>query len=301
MEWQTIFQIQIVAVIKWMAFMLGYFWLHSLLLTVYKEQRQAIQQIGLIIVCSISLPLIQNSFETMLTIIGLIETGLKALLPIVVALFTVLQVLFTLGAWSAPFVVVANGFLLVCKQFLVPLLYVVFLLQIVSRIATPFSLLKASTFLKRTIFSAISIALFLMTSFVAFSSAAISSMSTFGQTAKKLLEQNIPLIGSLLNEGLLMMKQFVSIPLTISGAMAVGALLISLSIPVMKLFILTVSFYLMSAVSEPLDSGQISNLLEDFGAVTLLMCGIAIVVAIAIVCNSFLLFVFLQWMTGRVL
>mgnify|MGYP003366936596 CR=1 FL=1 len=301
MEWQTIFQIQIVAVIKWMAFMLGYFWLHSLLLTVYKEQRQAIQQIGLIIVCSISLPLIQNSFETMLTIIGLIETGLKALLPIVVALFTVLQVLFTLGAWSAPFVVVANGFLLVCKQFLVPLLYVVFLLQIVSRIATPFSLLKASTFLKRTIFSAISIALFLMTSFVAFSTAAISSMSTFGQTAKKLLEQNIPLIGSLLNEGLLMMKQFVSIPLTISGAMAVGALLISLSIPVMKLFILTVSFYLMSAVSEPLDSGQISNLLEDFGAVTLLMCGIAIVVAIAIVCNSFLLFVFLQWMTGRVL
>lgn len=301
MEWQVIFQLQLVAVIKWMALMLGYFWLHSVLLTVYREQRQAIQQIGLVVVCSMSLPLIQNSFETMVTIIGLIETGLKALLPIVIALFSVLQVLFTLGAWSAPFVVVANGFLLICKQLLVPLLYVVFLLQIVSRIAAPFSLLKASTFLKRTIFSAISIALFLMTSFVAFSTAAISSMSTFGQTAKRLLEQNIPLIGSLLNEGLLMMKQFVSVPLTLSGALAVGALLISLTIPVMKLFILTIGFYIMSAVSEPLDSGQISNLLEDFGAVTLLMCGVAVVVAIAIVCNSFLLFVFIQWMTGRVL
>lgn len=300
MEWQQIFQLQLVAVLKWMALMLGYFWLHSVLLTVYREQRHAIQQIGLVVVCSLSLPLIQDSFETMLTIIGLIETGLKALLPIVVALFSVLQVLFTLGAWSAPFVVVANGFLLICKQFLVPLLYVVFLLQIVSRIAAPFSLLKAATFLKRTIFSAISIALFLMTSFVAFSTAAISSLSTFGQTAKKLLEQNIPLIGSLLNEGLLMMKQFVSVPLTLSGAMAVGALLLSLLIPVMKLFILMVGFYVMGAVSEPLDSGQISNLLEDFGSVAMLMCGLAIVVAIAIVCNSFLLFVFIQWMTGRV-
>jgi len=299
MEFLSHFNIPIVSIFRWMIQIVCLLWLHTLLLAMYPKVDKILQNILVLVVFILSTPFIVQAFEMMQQLVSIITTFIESIIPILIALFSFFQAVFSLGAWSPTIILIANSFIFLCEKLLLPALLVVFIFQMISRISPQISLFKAATFLRRTILSVISISMFLITSVVAVSTSAIASISTFGQTTKRILEQNIPLIGSLLNDGILMMKNFLSIPVTISGAVLIGTMLVSISIPVIKLLIISISFFLMGAVAEPLGSGQVSNLLDDIGRVLLVMCGVAVVVALSFVFNGFLIFLFLQWVLGR--
>ena len=109
----------------------------------------------------------------------------------------------------------------------------------------------------------------------------------------------MPIIGSLLVEGMSMLKNFQSTATTVTGFTTITALVLMSFYPAASLLIKAFTFKLAGAIAEPFVDGRISQLLDDIGKTLFILCAIGLVLAIGFIVIWLLLFFIVQIGTGK--
>ena len=107
---------------------------------------------------------------------------------------------------------------------------------------------------------------------------------------KRVLEQSIPLVGSMLVQAVGAIKKAQIVAGGAIGATAIITFVTALSIPLLFLVIRALSFKLLSIISEPLMPARISGFFEDISKTLFVICGIVALVFVSVVIIVILLF-----------
>ena len=146
----------------------------------------------------------------------------------------------------------------------------------------------------------IAASILLLSSVLTFSSVAFFSIQdTLANPLKKVIEQNVPIIGSLLVEGMSLLKKFQSTATTVTGLTTITALLILSFYPAITLLIKAFTFKLAGALAEPFVNSRVSSVLDDIGNTLFMLCAIALLLAIGFIVIWLILFFIVQIGTGR--
>ena len=115
---------------------------------------------------------------------------------------------------------------------------------------------------------------------------------------KKLIEQNIPLVGGLIVEGLSFFQKTQS---TVSSFVGLSFLTIVWSAafyPAMVLLLHALLFKVMGAFVEPFSNMRISGLFDDVGKTLFVLCAVALLLGFAIIFIVLLCVVLMQMSMG---
>ncbi len=128
--------------------------------------------------------------------------------------------------------------------------------------------------------------------------AAFSVNAAVAEPVKKLIEENIPVVGSFIVDSFSMfqhMTQFTSSLTSISAFIAV----ITVSfIPTVQLVVSAYSLKMLAAILEPIAFDDICRLLDQVSKSLFTLCAVSFLIAFSFMFSCFFLIVFVQVMAG---
>ncbi|MFF5995430.1 stage III sporulation protein AE [Lysinibacillus sp. KU-BSD001] len=267
---------------------------------VSSHSRQLLSTVFLFLVLIIVAQQLFDAFVLMKEIAAIFSAFFLAFIPLVSTVLVIMQSLISLVAWSPAIIFVLQLLVYCCDKLLIPSLFMALIFDICTRLYPQVSFSKIAELIRKTIFSIIAASIVLLSSFLTFSSVAFFSIQeTFATPLKKVIEQNVPIIGSLLVEGMSLLKKFQSTATTVTGFTTITALLILSFYPAATLLIKAFTFKLAGAIAEPFVNNRISNLLDDIGKTLFMLCAIALLLAIGFIVIWLILFFIVQIGTGK--
>lgn len=265
-----------------------------------KHSRQFLSTLFIFLILIIVGQQVFDAFVLMKELASIFSAFFLAFIPLVSTVLAIMQSLISLVAWSPAIIFVLQLLVYCCDKLLIPSLFTALIFDICSRLYPQVTFLKVAELIRKTVFSIIAASILLLSSILTFSSVAFFSIQdTLANPLKKVIEQNVPIIGSLLVEGMSLLKKFQSTATTITGFTTITALLILSFYPAVTLLIKAFTFKLAGAIAEPFVNGRISSLLDDIGNTLFMLCAIALLLAIGFIVIWLILFFIVQIGTGR--
>lgn len=244
--------------------------------------------------------MVVEAFVTLHNLASVFSAFFLALIPIVTSVLVVMQSVLSLIAWSPVVIFIIELLVYICGKLLIPGLVLSVLLDVCTRILPEISFAKAAELIRKVILSLITAAIIGLTSILSFSSVAFYTLNeALASPIKKIIEQNIPIIGSLLVQGISLLKKFQSTATTLTGLSTISTVLVIAFYPALTLLIYAFTFKFVAAVSEPFTNSRISGLLDDIGKSLLILCAVAILLAVGFIVVWLLLFLMLQIGMGK--
>ena len=241
-----------------------------------------------------------DAFVLMKELASIFSAFFLAFIPLVSTVLAIMQSLISLVAWSPAVIFVLQLLIYCCDKLLIPSLFTALIFDICSRLYTQVTFFKVAELIRKTVFSMIAASILLLSSILTFSSVAFFSIQdTLANPLKKVIEQNVPIIGSLLVEGMSLLKKFQSTATTVTGLTTITALLILSFYPAITLLIKAFTFKLAGALAEPFVNSRVSSVLDDIGNTLFMLCAIALLLAIGFIVIWLILFFIVQIGTGR--
>ena len=265
-----------------------------------KQSRQFLSTLFIFLILIIVGQQVFDAFVLMKELASIFSAFFLAFIPLVSTVLVIMQSLISLVAWSPAVIFVLQLLVYICDKLLIPSLFTALIFDICSRLYPQVTFLKVAELIRKTVFSIIAASILLLSSILTFSSVAFFSIQdTLANPLKKVIEQNVPIIGSLLVEGMSLLKKFQSTATTVTGFTTITALLILSFYPAVTLLIKAFTFKLAGAMAEPFVNGRISSLLDDIGNTLFMLCAIALLLAIGFIVIWLILFFIVQIGTGR--
>ena len=265
-----------------------------------KQSRQFLSTLFIFLILIIVGQQVFDAFVLMKELASIFSAFFLAFIPLVSTVLAIMQSLISLVAWSPAVIFVLQLLVYCCDKLLIPSLFTALIFDICSRLYPQVTFLKVAELIRKTVFSIIAASILLLSSILTFSSVAFFSIQdTLANPLKKVIEQNVPIIGSLLVEGMSLLKKFQSTATTVTGFTTITALLILSFYPAVTLLIKAFTFKLAGAMAEPFVNGRISSLLDDIGNTLFMLCAIALLLAIGFIVIWLILFFIVQIGTGR--
>jgi len=265
-----------------------------------KQSRQFLSTLFIFLILIIVGQQVFDAFVLMKELASIFSAFFLAFIPLVSTVLVIMQSLISLVAWSPAVIFVLQLLVYCCDKLLIPSLFTALIFDICSRLYPQVTFLKVAELIRKTVFSIIAASILLLSSILTFSSVAFFSIQdTLANPLKKVIEQNVPIIGSLLVEGMSLLKKFQSTATTVTGFTTITALLILSFYPAVTLLIKAFTFKLAGAMAEPFVNGRISSLLDDIGNTLFMLCAIALLLAIGFIVIWLILFFIVQIGTGR--
>ena len=241
-----------------------------------------------------------DAFVLMKELASIFSAFFLAFIPLVSTILAIMQSLISLVAWSPAIIFVLQLLVYICDKLLIPSLFTALIFDLCSRLYPQVTFLKVAELIRKTVFSIIAASILLLSSILTFSSVAFFSIQdTLANPLKKVIEQNVPIIGSLLVEGMSLLKKFQSTATTVTGFTTITLLLILSFYPAVTLLIKAFTLKLAGAIAEPFVNGRISSLLDDIGNTLFMLCAIALLLAIGFIVIWLILSFIVQIGTGR--
>lgn len=243
-----------------------------------------------------------EAFYAMKQLTELFTAFFIAFLPIMTVVLTMLQSVLLFIAWTPIVLFVVQVLIYICDQWLLPALVFSVLLDVATRLNPELSFHRLAQLIRKTLFSVIAAAIIGLSSVLT-----VSGLSWFTvresivSPVKKVVEQNIPIIGSLLVEGISMLKGFQVTAVTLTGWTVVTTMLALAFTPTCILLMKAFTMLLLGAVTEPILERQISQLFDDLGHALLMLCAISLLLAIGFTLTWLVLFLLFQIGTGKLL
>lgn len=276
-----------------------YIGLYLLFLAIIPKEAALIEQLFvLLFIVSFAQPVIE-AFVVLYELISLLQHFFVAVIPVLSLMLLTMQSVFTLLAWNPIVIIIIQFLLFVATKLLIPSLIIALLLDVATKIFPPISFAKASELIRSSILSFIIASVVALTSILTFSGAALIQLNDAVKSPiKKLIEQNIPLIGSLIVEGLSFFQKSQSLVSTFLGVSFLAVVFSAAFAPAAILLVHALTFKFIGAVMEPFTNARISALFDDVGKTLFVACAISGLLGFAIVFIVLLCIFFAQMSIG---
>ena len=276
-----------------------YIGLYLLFLAMLPNEAALIEQLFVILfIVSFAQPVIE-AFVVLYELIALLQHFFVAVIPILSLMLLTMQSVFTLLTWNPIVILIIQFLLFVSTKLLIPSLIMALIFDVSTKIFPAISFAKASDLIRSSVLSFIIAAIVGLTSILTFSGAALIQLNDAVKSPiKKLIEQNIPLIGSLIVEGLSFFQKSQSIFSTFVGVSFLAVVFSAAFAPAVILLGHALTFKLIGAVIEPFTNTRLSALFDDVGKTLFVACAISGLLGFAIMFIVLLCIFFAQMSIG---
>lgn len=273
-----------------------YIGLYLLLQALLPEEQTLIEQLFIVLFIVTIAGQVLDAFVVMQQILRLFQQFFILLLPLLTMMLYAVQAIFLLIAWHPILLVFIQFVLFIAEHAVMPMLMSSIILDCCTRLLPAISFAKASDFLRQAVLSVIVVSILTLTAALTFSGMAFFQLNEAVKSPiKKLIEQNIPLIGNLIVEGLSLFQKSQSAVVSVAGIAFLTATWATAFYPAVALLCHALTFKLLGAVTEPLTNGRISGLFDDVGKTLFVLCAVALLLGFIIVFIVMLGVVILQF------
>lgn len=240
-----------------------------------------------------------DAFVVLYELISVLQSFFVAVIPILSMMLLTMQSVFTLLTWNPIVIFIIQFLLFVSTKLLIPSLIIALLLDISTKIFPTISFAKAADLIRSSVLSFIIAAIVALTSILTFSGAALIQINDAVKSPiKKLIEQNIPLIGNLIVEGLSFFQKSQSMVSSFIGVSFLAVVFSAAFAPAMMLLGHALTFKVIGAVIEPFTNTRMSALFDDVGKTLFVACAVSGLLGFAIVFIVLLCIFFAQMSVG---
>lgn len=185
-------------------------------------------------------------------------------------------------SWNPAVMLFATFTSILAERVLIPALLAAFIFDLITRIHPATSFSKMSDLIRMTLVGSTSIILVLYSFFMTVNGVITWTVSgAVNETVKRLIQNNIPFVGSLLTESISTMKNYSSSASVVTGNAVLFSVLVLVSIPTIQTILIAFLYRLLGAILEPFIDGQISGLLDDIGKTLFVLSIISVLIAFA--------------------
>ena len=244
-------------------------------------------------------PVVVNSF----TLIDEIAQGLAhlftAFYPILTSSFLLSSSITAIASWQPFLLFFVQVLTIISSKWLIPGVLLAIVFDVCSVIVKEISFTRIAELIRFTIMSIVSASVICYVLLMTASGvAAFSVNAAVAEPVKKLIEENIPVVGSFIVDSFSIfqhMTQFTSSLTSISAFIAV----ITVSfIPTMQLVVSAYSLKMLAAILEPIAFDDICRLLDQISKSLFTLCAVSFLIAFSFMFSCFFLIVFVQVMAG---
>ena len=240
-----------------------------------------------------------DAFVVLYELIEVLQNFFLAILPIMTFMLLTIQTVFTAVAWNPIILLFVQVILFVSTKVLIPALVLALVFDVCTRIYPAISFTKAAELIRSSILSIMIASVVALTSILTFSGLAFIQLNdALKSPIKKLIEQNIPLIGSLIVEGLSFFQKTQSTVSTFLGLSFLTIIWGAAFYPAIVLLLHALLFKLIGAIIEPFTNMRISGLFDDVGKTLFVLCAVAFLLGFAIMFIVLLFIFFTQMSMG---
>lgn len=236
-----------------------------------------------------------DAFVVMTQLISILQAFFILLLPLLSTMLVAVQALFSLVAWNPIIFFILQLLMFVCTKFLIPALIIALILDMCTRILPQISFSKAAELIRGTVLSVIVAAVITLTSVLSFTGMAFFQLNDAVKSPiKKLIEQNIPLIGGLIVEGFSLFQKTQTSVATLAGLAFLASVWFAAFYPALTLLIYALTFKVLGAVTEPFMNARLSGLFDDTSKTLLVLCAVGLLLGFTLVFIVMLCIVLVQ-------
>ncbi|MEO4052431.1 stage III sporulation protein AE [Solibacillus sp. CAU 1738] len=244
--------------------------------------------------------IIFDSFQLMKQLAEVFSAFFLALIPVLTSVMIVLQSVLAFVAWSPIVLFLMQLLMHLSSNVLIPALFTSLVFDFCTRFLPNISFKKLADLIRM-----------MSMAMIAASSLAISMVLTFSGVAfftvdavvssplKKMVEQTIPFVGSIVVQGFSLFQKFQGTATTITGFTTITAFWAAAFYPAGTLLVYAFSCKFLGAITEPFTSGNVSGFIDDIGNTLFVLCAVAIIIGFTFVFIWLLLFMIVQLGVGK--
>ena len=277
-----------------------YVLLYLIMQAIVPAEQKRIELIFVLLLIATFAERIVEAFGVMEQLLTILQAFFLALLPILSTMLVAVQAVFSLVAWNPIVLVVMELLLFICTKLLLPALLTALVLDACTRILPEVSFSKAAELLRTSVLSTIIASVLALTTILSFSGMAFFQLNdAIKSPIKKLIEQNIPLVGGLIVEGFSLFQKSQSTSSTLIGLTFLSSVWVASFYPAITLLIHALTFKMLGAITEPFTNSRISGLFDDIGKTLLVLCAVAFLLGFALVFIVLLCIIMIQLGVGK--
>lgn len=208
--------------------------------------------------------------------------------------------IFSVLSISPVFLIFLQTILVVVTKYLIPMLIATFVFDFITRMLPELSFAKMSDFLRMSVLSVVSVSVLIYTMLLATNGVLVGAFSgEIAEPVKRLLQQNIPIIGSLVTESLNTFKKYSSTALiTTSTGLLVSVWSVTI-LPTLNILILGFCYRFLAAVLEPFTDSKVNGLIEDVSKTLFILCAVSFLIAFAYFFTIMMVVLMVQMQMGK--
>lgn len=201
--------------------------------------------------------------------------------------------------WNPGVVLFASLTTFLAEKIFIPAVTAAFIFDLVSRIHPATSFTKLAELIRSALIGTTSIILVLYSFFLTINGVITWSVGgVVNDSFKRLIQNNIPFIGSLLTESISTMKSYSSSASAITGNAMLFSVLVLVSIPTIQTILIAFLYRLLGAILQPFMDPDISGLLDDIGKTLFVLAIVSVLIAFALFFTIMLTMLFAKLLVG---
>ena len=252
--------------------------------TMMLENTTVLESLFFFLVLIIILPDLLRIFHIVAQTVSALTTTLYSFVPVISSILFLLQGIIAIFAWNPFVLIIVQLVLYLTENIFIPAIVITLFLDIWTRgiPSIPFS--KMAQFIRSFLLISIGVLMMVLTAVMTISGTLILTLNqSISSPLKRILEQSIPIVGSIIVQALSVMKKTQIVSSSAVGAGAILTFVAVMGTPLFFLLIKAILYRILSVISEPLMPSSITNLIEDISKNLLVLCGVVAIVLCSLI------------------
>lgn len=244
-------------------------------------------------------PVVVDSFRMIDEIAKGLSHIFTAFYPILTSTFLLSSSIMAIASWQ-PFILFFVQILtIISSKWLIPGVLLAVVFDVCSVIVKEISFTRIAELIRFTILSVVSASVICYIILMSATGVAAFSVNrAVAEPVKKLIEENIPIVGSFIVDSFSMFQHMTQFSTSITSISAFVAVVTVAFIPTVQLVVSAYSLKLLAALLEPIAFDDICKLLEQISKSLFTLCAVSFLIAFSFMFSCFFLIVFVQIMAG---
>jgi len=252
--------------------------------TMLLEQTALLDNLFFFLVLFIILPDLLRIFEVVAQTVSTLTSTLYSFIPVISSILFLLQGIIAIFAWNPFILIIVQLILFLTEHIFISAIVIALFLDIWTRGIPAIPLSKMAQFIRSFLLISIGVLMMVLTAVMTISGTLILTLNqSISSPLKRILEQSIPIVGSIIVQALSVMKKTQIVSSSAVGAGAILTFVAVMGTPLFFLLIKAILYRILSVISEPLMPSSITNLIEDISKNLLVLCGIVAIVLCSLI------------------
>lgn len=252
--------------------------------TMVLEQTALLDNLFFFLVLFIILPDLLRIFEVVAQTVSTLTSTLYSFIPVISSILFLLQGIIAIFAWNPFILIIVQLILFLTDHIFISAIVIALFLDIWTRGIPSIPLSKMAQFIRSFLLISIGVLMMVLTAVMTISGTLILTLNqSISSPLKRILEQSIPIVGSIIVQALSVMKKTQIVSSSAVGAGAILTFVAVMGTPLFFLLIKAILYRILSVISEPLMPSTITNLIEDISKNLLVLCGVVAIVLCSLI------------------